>query len=712
MIPAWNYDKQPKDTTKIDTFVSWCSKWFIPEKKPKTKRKLKETCKYFATCDFETTNDKETRNAFVYSWAFCFRGRVFVGRDLQSFIYFFSKLSDALGDMRLFVYWHNFSFDWSFISGVYKFSKDECFFTQPRKILYATMFGNIENRCSYLLTGLNLANLTKQMGVKHIKLSGDRFGYNARIRTPKDGLKALELRYIINDVRGLLEALEQYFEAENDTVFTIPYTKTGFPRRDMKKAVQKLPYKQRLDWGLSYEAYKACEEAFRGGNTHASRFYAHEGTILHGVNSNDFCSSYPSVMLFSDHFPKRAFQHIGAISKERYNSFIRRGFCGVFRLSLTGIKLKNSYWACPYLPLAKSRKVRNATMDNGRILEADYLEITMTDIDIEILEFEYQIEEMVITDSFVCKCGMLPQPVREVVFKYYKNKTELKGVESEIAYYNNQKGALNSCYGNTVMSSIQQVLEYHDNEQEYKYSMELTEKGETKVYTNQEELERAILEKFNKKGLMNFAIGVFVTALARQALENVMKLLPDFSMVYCDTDSLKYVNCSPKVFEEYNKRVTEDAEQKGLFAYTKNGEKKYLGVFEFEEHYKDFTTIGAKKYAYTDDEDKVHLTCAGVGKKKGAKELEENGGIRAFKNGFIFRKGGGVSAVYNDTFNGWIVRNGYRIPLTKNIYLEDSTYTVGQTLDYHQIIDISLKLIKKELNNVYNNWYIEDTDKQ
>lgn len=716
VIKGWEYGKPQPETTKLDNFITWCSKYFIPEKKPKTKKKLDTFCKYFATCDFETTNYQPLKQAFVYAWAFCFKGRVIVGRDLQSYLYFMGKLSDTLGDMKLIVYWHNYSFDWAFSSGVYKFTPSDCFFTNPRKILYAVMFGNIVNRCSYLLSGLSLSNFTKQMNVKHKKLSGEKFDYS-KIRTPYTGMKKYELHYLINDVRGLLEALEKFFKAENDTVYTIPYTKTGFVRRDIKKACNKISYKRRLDWGLSYDAFVACREAFRGGNTHTSRFYANEGTILHDVNSNDFCSSYPSVMLLSNHFPKRAFTHIGAISEEQYNEFIyERNMCGVFRITMEDVRLRNPTWGCPYLPLAKARKVRGAILDNGRILACSSCEISVTDIDIYILQFEYTFK-MTITDAFVCKAGSLPDEIKEVVFKYYKNKTELKGVTSEDgsveAFFMNQKGALNATYGNMVMNSCQRLLEYHDDKQEYRYSKKVKIDGEEKEIENEEELNRIILEKYNKKGLPSFAVGVFVTALARLELEKVMAKLPNFSFVYADTDSLKYINCDSSIFNSYNEEVIKKCEEMGMYAYTIKGEKKYLQVFEHEGKYNDFASLGAKKYAYTDDTGKLHLTCAGVHKVKGAKELSENGGLSAFKLGFIFKKGGGVCATYNDTYSGTIEIGGHKIPLTKNIYLENSTYTLGQEVNHQIICRIAFKYImdgELDIENEYNDWYNEFTD--
>ena len=39
-----------------------------------------------------------------------------------------------------------------------------------------------------------------------------------------------------------------------------------------------------------------------------------------------------------------------------------------------------------------------------------------------------------------------------------------------------------------------------------------------------------------------------------------------------------------------------------------------MGLFEIEDHIKRFKTMGAKKYAYEDDEGKLHITIAGVNK--------------------------------------------------------------------------------------------------
>lgn len=703
------------DNTKIDTFIDWCSKYFIPLPRGKKAKKKDLYCKYFATADFETTNDRELKEAFVYAWAFCFQGRVIIGRDMRSFNYFLERLSLSLKDLKLIVYWHNYSFDWSFESGYYHFKSDECFFTQPRKILYSMQYGNIENRCSYLLTGLNLANLTKQMNVKHAKKSGEKFDYSA-YRTPYDGLKKYSIIYLRNDVRGLWEALLKFFEAENDTVYTIPFTKTGFVRRDMKEACKKIGYKTRMSWQLDYESYKACKEAFRGGNVHCNRRFASEGEIVENVDSNDYCSAYPSAMLSSDHFPKRNFYRKGPVSFEDAKEICSDGNCAIFRIRFTNIKLRNRDWGFPYISDSKCRNQVNTILDNGRILKASFLETTCTDLDLRIILFEYIFDNIEIYDSFFAKYGPLPDEIKEVIMKYFINKTELKDVEGQEVFYMNQKEKLNSTYGNTVMDPIQPVLEYLDDKQVYTDKIKRIKDDIKENKSTQQELEkeeRELLEKYNKKGLLPFSIGVFVTSIARYELEKCLAILPVFSAVYIDTDSIKYTGVDPSIFDDYNNSIMKRDLELGLYADTITGKRKYLGLFELETAkgaYKKFTSLGAKKYCYIDHENKLHLTCAGVNKKKGVKELEESGGISQFKNGFIFRKSGGVTATYNDTTDKTIIKNGKPIEIRKNIYLEESTYTVGQTEDYLYIIDITMKAIKGQLDNPYDDWYNDCTN--
>ena len=118
-----------------------------------------------------------------------------------------------------------------------------------------------------------------------------------------------------------------------------------------------------------------------------------------------------------------------------------------------------------------------------------------------------------------------------------------------------------------------------------------------------------------------------------------------------------------------------------------------MGVWEVDGIYKQFATLGAKKYVYVDENDKLHITIAGVDKKKGAIELEEHGGIEAFREGFIFRKAGGTEIVYNDKpMLPDLQIDGHTLKITSNAVIRDSSYTLGLTEEYRRIIESCEKL--------------------
>ena len=117
-----------------------------------------------------------------------------------------------------------------------------------------------------------------------------------------------------------------------------------------------------------------------------------------------------------------------------------------------------------------------------------------------------------------------------------------------------------------------------------------------------------------------------------------------------------------------------------------------MGVYEFEGSYKQFRTLGAKKYAYVDEKDQLHITIAGVGKSKGAAELSEKGGIDAFRDGFMFdakHGAAGIEATYNDhpAITEYETPDGITIPITSNIYMSSSTYIVGLSGDFARLLN-------------------------
>ena len=663
----------------VDTF-----NWFLVDEIEVQKRKRgnpgrKNKIEYvdcFSAFDIETTNIKEIEQSIMYVWQFQLGDYTIMGRTWAEFIKLVKQLKLHLKG-RLIVYCHNLAFEFSFLKSVLDFASDDVFCVKVRKVLRALYDECLEFRCSYILTGLSLADFTARMGVK-AKLSGDEYDYSKE-RYPWTTLTDRELEYCVTDVKSLVAALKVFFEIEHDNFYSIPLTATGFVRRDMKKAMKKYN-KAKLKVMLPDEhVYSLLKEAFRGGNTHANRYYSN--MIIGNVKSIDRVSSYPDVQI-NDLFPMTPFIREENITLDRAMRIIYKQERAVlFHIAFFDIELDDPLWGCPYIAKHKcttlSRKHYN---DNGRILAADYLEITVTDIDFKIIMDEYKFSAARIDEFYHAGYGRLPKCFRDEVIKFFKIKTDLKNVEGEELFYHKAKEKLNSIYGMSVQDLAKQKIVYDRG----------NEKGD--FYLADTPMQK-LVEDASKKSFVAYQWGVWTTAHARARLEEMIKAVGVDNFIYCDTDSVKYIDTGECVEKEINKQRKKQSKTNGGYASDRDGNIHYLGLWENDGNYDRFITIGAKKYAY-EQNGKIGITIAGVQKTKGAIELDEAGGLEAFKSGFVFRVAGGVKAVYNDNPEGEYIINGCCFnsdsrgerSITSNCYLGDSEYTLGLRPEYERLL--------------------------
>lgn len=618
-----------------------------------------------AAFDIETTNDDESCQAFMYVWQAQLNDVTVMGRTWEEFRTFLGRIAERLKENEyIVIFVHNLSFEFQFLRGIYDFSQEEVFAMEPRKVLKCEMMEHFEFRCSYLQTNMSLAEFTHKMGVADEKLSGEDFDYS-KARYPWTELSDEEIHYCVNDVKGLVQAMEKQMELEEDSLYTLPFTSTGYVRRDVRAAMRHFNWYDLKMMLPDYEIFCMLREAFRGGNTHANRYYS--GLIMRNVKSYDRASSYPDVQV------NRLFP-MGPWMKDEnvdMNWVLRRIYrhhrACLMRIKLFNVRLSDPGWGAPYLAKAKCRNVLAGDIDNGRILSADYLETTITDVDFKIIMEEYTFDYMEVTEFYHARYGKLPLQLRNCVLKYFHDKTTLKGIPEQELYYMKQKNKLNSIYGMSVQSPVKQTIDFLDD------------------FIERNEDERDLLEKANSHAFQSYAWGVWTTAWARYELEEAIRLAGN-GFIYCDTDSVKYIGDVD--FSSLNERLKRRSKENGAAAKDPKGNTHYLGVWEYEGEYKTFKTLGAKKYVYTDEENKVHVTIAGVNKKKGAEELAARGGVTAFRPGFVFREAGGLESVYNDEPEiSELIREGRSIPITSNVYMRDSEYTVGITGDYMRILE-------------------------
>lgn len=682
------YEYEKDDITPIYYYVRDCD--II--KRPRGNQRTKNSHFYYkdivATFDIETSrfSEKNAPRADLINQSFCYIWQVslnneyvIVGRTLPSALDFLTQLDkNLMRDERLVIYVHNLSYEFQFLSGIARFKTEDVFCIKKRKILKAVLWDTFEFRCSYLHANMGLALYTEKMQVEHAKLDGVVFDYS-KLRYPWTRLTVYEILYSVYDVMGLVECIKKEMQMDGDTLYTIPLTSTGYVRRDAKESLKKLGKNYLKNMEIDYHIYELLKEAFRGGDTHANRYFS--GKIIENVHSADRSSSYPDVLI-NGQFPMSQFAPLEKPNTEKvikYLNVYKRAL--LMRVRFKNVCLRRIDHGCPYLTKDKSRHIKNATFDNGRILECEEMETTLTDIDFKIVLKEYDIEAMVFDEVYHARYGDLPEELKDVVRTYYVRKTELKDIDGKEVLYTKEKNKLNACYGMMAQDVVKIAILFND---EYE-----------KLYAEDEKDDReSNFEKNNRKRFLSYAWGVWCTALARNALHAAIWIVEDTQdafFLYCDTDSVKYigdVDLTP-----FNKKALADSKKNKAFATDKHGVTHYMGVYEKESDMLRFKTLGAKKYAYEAINKKgkkeLHLTLAGVSKKDGAEYLAVHGGLESFCDGFTFPEGGGGGneAVYNDRTSININIDGHTLNVTRNVCIKESTYTLGLTPEYSDLLD-------------------------
>ena len=659
----------------------------VPRTKRQRRNKGAELVNVYAAFDIETSkiymSDKNTdAHAFMYIWQFQIEDILIKGRTWAEWFEMLDRIRDGLiafgnrkklGKNPMLIIWiHNAAYEFSFISGLYPFRDDECFFRDVRKPIYFRMFESFEFRCSYIQTNLSLEALTKQTGVK-MKLSGQKFDYD-KIRFPWTQLSEFEEEYTTTDVESLVQAMKYRVQRGGDTLLSVPLTSTGYVRRECKASLkdryleinEMKPYKGENGVRI-YRLLRAC---FRGGNTHANRYYV--GKICDNVYSYDIASSYPTQQL-TKKFPMKKFKWLdGDLSYERVFLFIGLGYAVVGEYHFTGLRLKNPKEPIPYISLARC-EAQNFKSDNGRILKAGYLEISLTEIDLEIILDTYTFDKMEIVSCMVAQKDYLPPEYRAVIQDYYNKKTALKGDDSEEGkyIYTKSKNMLNSVYGMSATDPIHQEIKYN---------------GGDYTRSGYDSMSAAEIEKALKGAAFPYQWGVYTTAYARKQLQDAIKLCGD-RIIYCDTDSVKTLGEAP--IEKLNDALRARANNVHAYADDMHGKRHYIGVFELDGHYKQFITQGAKRYAYIDDNGKMGVTVAGVSRDINEETgisfaVEELKNLKRFKPDMKWVKAGGTQAVYNDNdnFDYEDPETGNTVHISKNVAIIPTTYVMTHSRDY------------------------------
>ena len=554
---------------------------------------------------------KAEKKAIMYIWQFAIEENVIIGRTWNDFLYFCKKLYDFLNlkERYIVVYVHNLSYEFQFICKWFNWI--DIFADSERKPIKATTDTHFIFKCSYRLSGYSLEVLANNLKSHNIKKMVGDLDYNL-IRNSKTPISKEELKYCENDVLIVTSYIDEQIN-EFGNIEKIPLTQTGKVRRYVRKqCFQNKEYQYFIkELTIEKPEYMLLKNAFMGGFTHCNAMYTNK--ICHNVTSYDFTSSYPTVLI-SEKYPMSKGKEVFIKNENELLNLIKN-YCVLVDLHFTNIK--SSFMYEQIISYSKCRNVKNPLINNGRIVQADTLTISCTDVDFLNIRDFYKWDSMKIGLCYIYKKDYLPKEFIKTILHLYKSKTELKGVDGKEVEYLHSKELLNSLYGMCVTSIVHDTVNFNGAEW-------TTENG------NLEEE----LKNYNKdkNRFLFYHWGVWCTAYARNNLYTGIRECKD-DYIYSDTDSIKIFNADKhkNYFEKYNEWIVQKLEKclkyhniplDYISPKTIKGDIKTLGIWDFDGFYTDFKTLGAKRYIYRKD-DKISITVCGLSKKSG-KEFIEN----------------------------------------------------------------------------------------
>ena len=622
-------------------------------------------------------NEYEEKVGLMYEWSFGINGVVIIGRSWTEFINLLNTLVKILHlstDKRLIIYVHNLSYEFQFLHTRCEWYK--VFAIKPRQPIYAVTTDGVEFRCSYKLSGYSLDDLTNQIQTCKIEKLIGNLDYT-KIRHSKTELTEKEIDYCINDVKIVMMYIYERMQLDGD-ITRIPLTKTGYVRKYCYKncliwnGFQNYNYKSLISsLTLDGREYLQAKRAFQGGFTHANPLMANK--VIENVTSFDITSSYPCVMI-CEKFPMSKCEYFNGdkLTNEVFEESVKY-YCCMFDIELKNLRPKifhefylsssrcrSNIESLLMMSVMKSKKdttkktkkknarkkedksifknvdwseygLKNAVIVNGRIMKCDLVLTTITEVDFNIIKKCYDFDKpFKVYNLRRYRKSRLPLEFVEAILKLYNDKTTLKDVEGSERVYMHIKELLNSCFGMACTDIVRPLIIYDNTDKEWKDSKIPDLKIE--------------IDKYNKNAdrFLFYPWGVWVTAYARRNLFwAILECGADY--IYSDTDSIKIINVDKHMefINKYNGYIRE----KGIKAMndygldpsliepkTKQGVKKCLGQWNFDGHYSQFKTLGAKRYLvkYSNDKrnkekkrGKYEITVAGLDKKKAIQYMQD-----------------------------------------------------------------------------------------
>lgn len=639
-----------------------------------------------AWCALDTETYADEKAGWIVFWSICmeYHGQTVTiwGRTPAELCGMLQRISMELGlteNRRMVFYVHNYAYDYVFLKNfmLEAFGQPvKSLAVKPHRYINMVWSNGIEIKDSYILAQCSLEKWGRDLGAGRKALG--QWDYN-KLRTPATPLSADELDYGCTDVELLAECVRLKAQQGGYGVGSIPLTATGYARDAARSAAFATDWRDRVNaMDMDLDLYLRCAATFQGGMTHGSRWDV--GSVLRGLSSYDFASSYPYVMCV-EKFPASKWVRARYSMRQILRDADDHGF--LFDLVILDAEIKPGH-PMPPISQSKCRYLDNqAEIDNGKVLKAQIIVIPCTEIDLQIYLDHYtgifqcglMRDRFIQGEVYTCRKDYLPRWFTDTIQDYFHDKTMLKG--SDPQRYQYAKGLLNSQYGMCAQYIIRpEIIEREDG------SWTVRQQDDPgKILTD-------YYQKYNY--FLPYQWAPYVTAYARRNLYRLGACCRRW--IYCDTDSVKGLDWDLDALASYNDEVIRKLEARGIRSVEFNGKIYRMGVAEHDADYSEFITLGAKRYAYRDaGTGKLGITVAGV-PKRGVQALHDD--IYNFSRGLIFHDTGKLVPEYHMEqgirqleVEGDIIQVGSWINLVPADYLLDMTDRYDDLLDIPMYMD-------------------------
>lgn len=627
-------------------------------------------------CDTETSKEPEHKTEvyenYVVAWTLSIRAAgcnicTLYGNDPRSCIETIEKVHNEMRGNRTYIFFHNLSYDWTFLRQFFfeRFGHPtRQLNTKPHYPISIEFNNGIILRDSLILAQRNLAKWAADLNVEHQKACG-LWDYD-KIRDQGGDFTSDELTYIEHDTLAGVECVNATMETLGKKVCTLPYTATGIVREAFRKVARKNRGRQWfLRQYLDYDYVKLSEDVYHGGYTHQNRFMKRmliDSIVTDGelIQCYDIASSYPFA-LCSRKYPAEKFtQYVDC--KPDVILRASESYAFMFVIELYKVGLKDKSYPMPMLQYSKAYETINAVVDNGRIVQADYVRIALNEVDLSILQEQYEYNEQytVCRNVIFAYKDFLPKWFTDFVYDRFKAKTQLKGGDPVL--YAISKAMLNSIYGMCVQHVMQDDINEDYDTGDY-----------FKIIHQDEDTYQKYLD--NKNTFLPYQIGIWCTSYAMRNLFDLGACLSDIhNWIYSDTDSCFGFGWNKEKLDAYNQARIDIMNQRGYDGIEHNGRKYHLGVVELDKQCQEFIGIHSKCYCYRDaDSGELKITVAGV-PKSGAKCLHDD--IKKFDVGFIF-KGSETGKLQHTYFYNPVHMDARGNAIADSIDLSACDYLIG-----------------------------------